>query len=322
VRILDDITGAIGGTPLIRLRRLAEGLPGDVVVKHEALNPGASLKDRVALSMVDDAMDRGVLRPGMVVVEPTSGNTGIGLAQAAVVRGLSCAIVMPETASVERRQVLAALGATVVLSPARDGIPGAIASAEQLLARLGDRAWMPRQTDNPANPDAHYCTTGPEIWQDTGGGIDILVAGVGTGGTITGTARYLREQSPALHVVAVQPTSSPLLTGGGPGPHLQTGLSGGFLAPVLDQSAYDEVVDVDDELAYATTRELARQEAMLVGASSGGVTAAALRMAARPEAAGKLIVAVLFDSGERYLSTPLFSDVPPPSVDDLAALLG
>jgi cysteine synthase A len=322
VRILDDITGAIGATPLIRLARLAAGLPGEVVVKHEALNPGGSLKDRVALSMVDDAMDRGVLRPGMVVVEPTSGNTGIGLAQAAVVRGLSCAIVMPETASVERRHVLAALGATVVLSPASEGIPGAIAAAEKLLARLGERAWMPRQTDNPANPDAHYCSTGPEIWQDTGGRVDVLVAGVGTGGTITGTARYLREQAPALHVVAVQPTSSPLLTGGGPGPHLQTGLSGGFLAPVLDQSVYDEVVDVDDELAYATARELARQEAMLVGASSGGVAAAALRVAARPEAAGKLIVAVLFDSGERYLSTPLFSEVPPPSVDDLAALLG
>jgi cysteine synthase A len=322
VPILDDITGAIGGTPLIRPRRLAAGLPGDVVVKHEALNPGGSLKDRIALHMVDDALSSGELRPGMVVVEPTSGNTGIGLAQAAVVRGLGCVIVMPETASVERRQVLAALGATVVLSPAEQGIPGAIAAAGDVAARLGDQAWMPRQTDNAANPDAHYRTTGPEIWQDTDGRVDVLVAGVGTGGTITGTARYLRERAPVLRVVAVQPASSPLLTGGAPGPHLQTGLSGGFLAPVLDSTVYDEVVDVTDDLAYATTRDLARQEALLVGASSGGVVAAALQVAGREDCAGKLVVAVLFDSGERYLSTPLFSDVPPPSVDDLAALLG
>ena len=322
MRILDDITGAIGGTPLIRLRRLAAGLPGEVVVKHEALNPGGSLKDRVALHMVDEALSRGVLRPGMVVVEPTSGNTGIGLAQAAVVRGLDCVIVMPETASVERRQVLAALGARVVLSPAQHGIPGAIAAADEVATRLGERAWMPRQTDNDANPDAHYRSTGPEIWQDTDGSVDVLVAGVGTGGTITGTARYLRGQAPGLRVVAVQPASSPLLTGGAPGPHLQTGLSGGFLAPVLDTTAYDEVVDVSDELAYVTTRELARQEALLVGASSGGVVAAALQVAARDDWAGKLLVAVLFDSGERYLSMPLFSDVPPPSVDGLAALLG
>lgn len=322
MRILDDVTQVIGRTPLIRLRRLGAGLPGDVVVKHEALNPGGSLKDRVALRMVDDALSRGVLRPGMVVVEPTSGNTGIGLAQVAVARGLSCAIVMPATASVERRQVLAALGAAVVLTPAEDGIPGAIAAAEALAARLGKRAWMPRQTDNQANPDAHYRSTGPEIWHDTDGRVDILVAGVGTGGTITGTAHYLREQAPHLHVVAVQPTSSPLLTGGCAGPHLQTGLSGGFLAPVLDQGVYDEVVDVDDESAYEIARQLGRQEALLVGASSGGVVAAALRVAARRESAGKLIVAVLFDSGERYLSTPLFTDASPPSVDDLAALLG
>jgi cysteine synthase A len=322
VRILDDITGAIGGTPLIRLRRLAAGLPGDVVVKHEALNPGGSLKDRIALHIIDEALSRGVLRPGMVVVEPTSGNTGIGLAQAAVVRGLACVIVMPQTASVERRQVLAALGATVVLSPADQGIPGAIAAADDVAHRLGDRAWMPRQTDNAANPGAHFRSTGPEIWQDTDGSVDVLVAGVGTGGTITGTARYLRQQAPALRVVAVQPSSSPLLTGGAPGPHLQTGLSGGFLAPVLDRTMYDEVVDVTDDLAYATTRDLARREALLVGASSGGVVAAALQVATRADSAGKLIVAVLFDSGERYLSTPLFSDVPPPTVDDLAALLG
>ena len=322
MRILDDITGAIGGTPLIRLRRLAAGRPGDVVVKHEALNPGGSIKDRIALHMVDEALFRGVLRPGMVVVEPSSGNTGIGLAQAAVVRGLACVIVMPETASVERRQVLAALGATVVLTPVEQGIPGAIAAADDVAARLGDRAWTPQQTDNKANPEAHLRTTGPEIWQDTDGRIDVLIAGVGTGGTITGTARYLRKRAPTLHVVAVQPASSPLLTGGAPGPHLQTGLSGGFLAPVLDTTVYDEVVDVPDELAYATTRDLARHEALLVGASSGGVVAAALKVAARDSSAGKLIVAVLFDSGERYLSTPLFSDAPPPSVDDLAALLG
>ena len=322
MRILDDITGAIGATPLIRLQRLAAGLPGDVVVKHEALNPGGSLKDRIALHMIDDALSRGVLRPGMVVVEPTSGNTGIGLAQAAVARALACVIIMPETASVERRQVLAALGATVVLSPAEQGIPGAIAAADEVAARLGDRAWMPRQTDNAANPDAHYRSTGPEIWQDTDGSVNVLVAGVGTGGTITGTARYLREQAAALRVVAVQPASSPLLTGGAPGPHLQTGLSGGFVAPVLDTTVYDDVVDVPDDLAYATTRDLARREGLVVGASSGGVVAAALQVAAREDSAGKLVVAVLFDSGERYLSTPLFADAPAPSVEDLAALLG
>ena len=322
MRILDDITGAIGGTPLIRLRRLAAGLPGRVVVKHEALNPGGSLKDRIALHMVDEALSRGVLRTGMVVVEPTSGNTGIGLAQAAVSRGLACVIVMPETASVERRRVLAALGAIVVLSPAEQGIPGAIAAADDVAARLGDRAWMPRQTENAANPEAHYRSTGPEIWRDTDGRVDVLIAGVGTGGTITGTARYLRQQAPDVRVVAVQPTASPLLTGGAPGPHLQTGLSGGFLAPVLDSSVYDEVVDVADDLAYATTRDLARQEALLVGASSGAVVAAALQVAGREDSEGKLLVAVLFDSGERYLSTPLFNDVPPPSGEDLAALLG
>jgi cysteine synthase A len=322
VRLLDDVTQAVGHTPLIRLFRLGEGLPGQVVVKHEALNPAGSLKDRIAIHMVDDALARGILRPGMVIVEPTSGNTGIGLAQAAVVRDLSCVIVMPETASVERQQVLLALGATVVLSPAAEGIPGAIRTADEIADRLGARAWMARQTENLANPDAHYRTTGPEIWQDTDGQVAVLVAGVGTGGTITGTARYLREQFRHLHVVAVQPATSPLLTGGTPGPHLQTGLSGGFLAPVLDPSVYDEVLDVGDDQAYATTRALARQEALLVGASSGAVAAAALQVAARTESAGKLIVAVLFDSGERYLSTPLFADVPAPSVDDLAALLG
>jgi cysteine synthase A len=217
VRILDDITGAIGHTPLIRLPRLGAGLAAELVVKHEALNPGGSLKDRIALHMVDDALARGVLRAGMVIVEPTSGNTGIGLAQAAVVRGLDCVVVMPETASAERRQALGALGGRVVLTPAADGIPGSIAAAERICEQLGDRAWMPRQTDNAANPDAHYLSTGPEIWQDTDGGVDVLVAGVGTGGTITGTARYLRERNPQLHVVAVQPAGSPLLTGGGPG---------------------------------------------------------------------------------------------------------
>jgi cysteine synthase A len=322
VRVLDDITGAIGQTPLVRLPRLGGGLAADLVVKHEALNPGGSLKDRIALHMVDDALARGVLRAGMVIVEPTSGNTGIGLAQAAVVRGLGCVVVMPETASAERRQVLDALGARVVLTPAAEGIPGSIAAAERVCAQLGDRAWMPRQTDNAANPDAHYLSTGPEIWQDTDGRVDVLVAGVGTGGTITGTARYLRERNPRLHVVAVQPTSSPLLTGGAAGPHLQTGLSGGVLAPVLDQTVYDEVVDVTDERAYATTRALGRQEALLVGASSGAVVAAALQVAGRPDWAGRLVVAVLFDSGERYLSTPLFTDAPAPAADDLAALLG
>jgi cysteine synthase A len=322
VNILDDITGDIGRTPLIRLRRLATGLPGDVIVKHEARNPMGSLKDRIAVHMVDDALARGELRPGMVIVEPTSGNTGIGLAQAAVVRGLSCVIVMPDSATVERQRVLSALAAVVVLTPAEAGIPGAIERAGQIAEHLGERAWSPRQTDNANNPGAHFATTGPEIWTDTDGRIDTLVAGVGTGGTITGTGGYLRQQKADLHVVAVQPSSSPLLTGGAPGPHLQTGLSGGFLAPVLDTEVYDEVIDVSDDDAYATARALARQEALVVGASSGAVVAAALQVAARGASAGRLIVAVLFDNGERYLSTPLFTDLPTPDVDDLAALLG
>jgi cysteine synthase A len=322
VRILDDMTQAVGRTPLVRLRRMGAGLPAQVVVKHEGLNAFGSIKDRIGVRMVDRALARGDLRPGMVVVEPTSGNTGIALAQVAVARGLGCVITMPASATRERQAVLRALGARVVLTPAEDGIPGAIAGADQVLASLGDRAWSARQTENEDNPGAHYATTGPEIWQDTDGQIDVLVAGVGTGGTITGTSHFLRERKDDLHVVAVEPAESPLLAGGAPGPHLQTGLSGGFLAPVLDRSVVSEIVHVSDEEAYRTAQALAREEAVLVGASSGSVVAAALRVAARPRLAGRLVVAICMDSGERYLSSPLFSASEPPEPDDLAALLG
>jgi cysteine synthase A len=223
-RIYDDITQTVGGTPLVRLNRLAAGLPGRVAVKHEGFNPYNSVKDRIGVSMLEDAIARGRLRPGMVIVEPTSGNTGIGLAFAAAVHGYRCVFTMPDTMTVERRHMLRALGCIVVLTEGAKGMKGAIERAEQIGARLGDRAWLPRQFDNPANPDIHYRTTGPEIWTDTAGGVDALVSGVGTGGTITGAGRYLRERKPSIRIVAVEPNESPVLSGGDPSPHRQQGI--------------------------------------------------------------------------------------------------
>jgi len=322
-RIFDDITQTIGETPLIRLKRLSAGLPGHVVVKHEGFNPFNSVKDRIGVAMLSDAIARGAVKPGMIVVEPTSGNTGIGLAFAAAVHGLRLIIVMPDSMTVERRNLLRALGATVLLTEGAKGMKGAIARAEDVVKKLGGRGWMPQQFANPANPAVHYRTTGPEIWTDTDGTVDVLVSGVGTGGTLTGTGKYLREKKPELRIVAVEPVESAVLSGGAPSPHKQQGIGAGFVPEVLDTSMYDEVVQVRNEDAIETTRRMAREEGIFAGISSGSVAWAALQVAARPDNIGRLIVAVLPDFGERYLSNPVYADLPAePLPAEVAAALG
>jgi cysteine synthase A len=316
-RIYRDVTETFGDTPLIELRRIAAGLPARVVVKHEGYNPFNSVKDRIGAAMIDDAIAGGRLREGMVIVEPTSGNTGIGLAYAAAARGYRCIFTMPETMTVERRNMLRGLGARVVLTEGPKGMKGAIARAEEILARLGGRGWMPRQFDNPANPAIHYRTTGPEIWEDTGGAVDVFVSGVGTGGTLTGAGRYLKEKKRGLRIVAVEPAESPVLSGGEPAPHKQAGIGAGFVPGNLDTSLYDEIVKVTNDDAIATARRLAREEAIFAGISSGSITWAALQVAARPENAGKLIVSIICDFGERYLSNPVYAELPDPDWSDL-----
>jgi cysteine synthase len=317
-KIYRDITETMGNTPLIWLRNLTVGLPARIAVKHEGFNPYNSVKDRIGAAMVDDAIERGVLRPGMVVVEPTSGNTGIGVAYAAVARGYRCIFTMPETMTVERRHMLRALGCKVVLTEGPKGMKGAIARAEEILQRIGeDRAWMPRQFDNPANPAIHYRTTGPEIWTDTAGKIDIFVSGVGTGGTITGAGRYLREKKPNLHIAAVEPNESPVLSGGEPAPHKQQGIGAGFVPSILDTKIYNEVIRVTNDDAIVTARRLAREESIFAGVSSGSITWAALQIAKRPENRGKLIVSVVCDFGERYLSHPVYTELPDPDFSDV-----
>ena len=311
-RIYDDITQTIGSTPLIRLRKMTESLGAEVVVKHEGFNPFNSVKDRIGAAMIEAGISSGALRPGTILVEPTSGNTGIGLAYAAVARGFKCVFTMPDTMTVERRNLLRALGCKVVLTEGAKGMKGAIARAEEILAELGDRAWMPRQFENPANPDIHYRTTGPEIFDDTDGRVDIVVAGVGTGGTITGAGRYLKEKKPGIKLVVVEPAESPVLSGGAPTPHKQQGIGAGFVPAVLDTTIYDEIVQVSNDDAFATARRLAREEAIFAGISSGSITWAALQVAARPENKGKLIVAVICDFGERYLSHPVYTELPEP----------
>ncbi|MEX1183292.1 MAG: cysteine synthase A [Gemmatimonadota bacterium] len=315
-RIYKDVSETIGSTPLIALRRMGGG-GGEVLVKHEGFNPYSSVKDRIGDAMIRDAEERGVLKPGMVVVEPTSGNTGIGLAFAAAVRGYRCVLAMPDTMTVERRHMLKALGCVVVLTEGARGMKGAMERANQLAEELGERAWQPRQFANPANPAIHYRTTGPEIWEDTNGRIDVLVSGIGTGGTITGTGRYLREKNAGIHIVAVEPAESPVLSGGEPGPHKQQGMGAGFIPEVLDTKVYNEVVRVTNDDAIATTRRLAREEGLLVGISSGSIAWAALQVAARPEMKGKRIVAVLADFGERYLSNPVYAELPEPQLADV-----
>jgi cysteine synthase A len=320
-RIYQHVAQTIGNTPLIRLNRIGQGLPGRIAVKHEGYNPFSSVKDRIGAAMIDDAEEKGLLRPGMVIVEPTSGNTGIGLAYVAATRGYRCIFTMPDTMTLERRHMLRALGARLVLTEGAKGITAAMARAEEILGRLGSRGWMPRQFDNPANPAIHYRTTGPEIWTDTEGKVDVFVAGVGTGGTITGAGRFLRERKPDIHIVAVEPAESPVLSGGQPSPHKQQGIGTGFIPANLDTRIYDEVVRVSNDDAVATTRRLAREEAIFAGISSGSITWAALQVAARPESAGRLIVSIICDFGERYLSNPVYADMPDPDLTDLADVL-
>ena len=306
-RIYTAAEQLIGRTPLLELTRLEREfqLEAKILAKLECFNPAGSAKDRVARAMIDDAEARGILKPGAVIIEPTSGNTGIGLACVAVPRGYRVIIVMPETMSVERRQIMKAYGAELVLSEGSKGMKGAIAKADEL-AREIPNAFIPGQFVNPANPAAHYATTGPEIWADTDGQVDVFVAGVGTGGTISGVGQYLKEQKPAVKVVAVEPASSPVLSQGKAGAHMIQGIGAGFVPEVLDTAIYDEIVPVTNEDALATGRRMGRTEGVLVGISSGAALWAALELAKRPENAGKTIVALLPDTGDRYLSTALF----------------
>ena len=307
--IFTSATDLIGKTPLLRLNNYeqARGLPAALLAKLEYFNPAGSVKDRVAKALVDDAEARGLLKPGSVIIEPTSGNTGIGLALLAAARGYRLILTMPETMSVERRKLLQAYGAELVLTEGGKGMRGAIAKAADLAASIPG-GFIPGQFDNPANPAAHRATTGPEIWKDTGGKVDIFVAGVGTGGTITGVGEYLKERDPGIRVVAVEPAASPVLSGGKSGPHGLQGIGAGFVPAVLNTSIYDEVIPVTETGAYETARYLARSEGVLVGISSGAALWAASSLAARPENKGKQIVVLLPDGGDRYLSTPLFTD--------------
>ena len=306
-RIYTSADQLIGRTPLLELTRIEqeENLPARILAKLECLNPAGSVKDRAAKAMIDDAEARGLLRPGAVIIEPTSGNTGIGLASVAATRGYRVIIVMPETMSIERRQLMGAYGAELVLTEGDKGMAGAIARAEEL-AREIPGSFLPGQFDNPANSAVHRSSTGPEIWEDTGGAVDIFVAGVGTGGTITGVGQYLKERNPAVRIAAVEPEGSPILSGGRPGPHQLQGIGAGFLPKVLDTSIYDEIISVSDEDAFAAGRQMGRSEGILVGISSGAALWAAIQLARRTENQGKTIVTLLPDSGDRYLSTPLF----------------
>ena len=305
----DTITDLIGSTPLLKLNRFAaaESLGAEVYAKLEYFNPAGSVKDRIAYAMITDAEKNGALKPGSVIIEPTSGNTGIGLAAVAAARGYRIIIVMPETMSVERRQLMKAYGAELVLTEGAKGMKGAIAKAQELAAQTPD-SFIPGQFTNPANPSAHRATTGPEIWNDTDGTVDIFVAGVGTGGTLTGVGEYLKSQNPNVKVVAVEPAGSPVLSRGVAGAHKIQGIGAGFVPDTLNTKIYDEIITVENEDAFATGRELARKEGLLVGISSGAAVWAAAQLAKRPENQGKRIVVLLPDTGDRYLSTPMFAD--------------
>lgn len=308
-KMYKSLTELIGRTPLLELSNYEEknGLEATVVGKLEYFNPAGSAKDRIARAMIEDAENKGLLSPGAVIIEPTSGNTGIGLAAVAAARGYRAILTMPETMSVERRNLLKAYGAEIVLTDGAKGMSGAIEKAEELAKEIPG-AFIPGQFDNPANAEAHRATTGPEIWEDTEGKVDIFVAGVGTGGTITGVGRYLKEKNPKIKIVAVEPAGSPVLSGGKAGPHGLQGIGAGFIPAVLDTKIYDEIIGVENEAAYETGRAIAHTEGLLVGISAGAAVWAAAQLAKRPENKGKLIVALLPDTGDRYLSTPMFSE--------------
>ena len=304
-RIAEDITELVGNTPLVRLRRLTEHVDARVVAKLESFNPAHSVKDRIGVAMLDAAEKAQLIGPDTIILEPTSGNTGIALAMVCAARGYKCAFTMPETMSKERRAILRAYGAELVLTPGPDGMPGAIAKAEEL-AKEDLRYFVPQQFDNPANPAIHRATTAEEIWSDTDGEGDVVVAGVGTGGTITGVGEVLKERKPSVQMIAVEPAASPVLSGGQKGPHPIQGIGAGFVPAVLDTDIVDEIIAVTNEDSFDLARRAAREEGLLVGISSGAALWAALDVAARPESSGKLIVVVLPDFGERYLSTALF----------------
>ena len=307
-RIYNQITDLIGNTPLLKLNRYGaqEGLKAGVIAKLEYFNPAGSVKDRIAIAMIEDAEEKGLLKPGSVIIEPTSGNTGIGLAAVATSKGYRIILTMPETMSVERRSLLKAYGAELVLTEGPKGMKGAIAKAEELAGEIPN-AFLPRQFENPANPAIHFKTTGPEIWADTDGKVDILVSGVGTGGTITGAGKFLKSKNSAIKVIAVEPADSPVLSQGRSGSHKIQGIGAGFVPNTLDTGIYDEIIPVTNDDAFATGRAIATTEGLLVGISSGAVLWAATQLAKRPENAGKTIVVILPDTGERYPSTPLFN---------------
>ncbi|MFR7854846.1 MAG: cysteine synthase A [Acutalibacteraceae bacterium] len=309
MKIYERATDLIGHTPLLRLSNIIKkhGLEADIYAKLEYFNPAGSVKDRIAKAMIDDAEAKGQLKPGSVIIEPTSGNTGIGLASVAAARGYRIILTMPETMSVERRNLLKAYGAEIVLTEGAKGMKGAIEKADEL-AKSTPGSFIPSQFSNPANPAAHFASTGPEIWDDTDGKVDIFVAGVGTGGTLTGVGKYLKSKNSDVKVVAVEPAGSPVLSKGTAGPHKIQGIGAGFVPDTLDTSVYDEILPIENDDAFSTGREIARSEGVLVGISSGAAVFAAIELAKRPENKGKKIVVLLPDTGDRYLSTPMFSE--------------
>lgn len=309
MKVYESVDQLVGHTPLLELKRVEEahGVSARTLGKLEYFNPAGSIKDRIAKAMIDDAEAAGILKPGATIIEPTSGNTGIGLASIAAARGYQLILTMPETMSIERRNLIKAYGAKIVLTDGAKGMTGAIEKANELAAEI-EGSFIPGQFINPANPAIHKATTGPEIWQDTDGTVDILVAGVGTGGTLTGIGQYLKEQNPEVKLVAVEPSDSPVLSEGRAGSHKIQGIGAGFVPEVLDTTLYDEVITVESDDAFAIGREIGREEGVLVGISSGAAVWAALELAKRPENEGKTIVAILPDTGERYLSTPMFAD--------------
>jgi cysteine synthase len=306
MRIAENITQLIGNTPLVRINKITDGAQGQVIGKLEFFNPAGSVKDRIGVSMIDAAQSAGLIGPETVVVEPTSGNTGIALAMVCAARGIPIVLTMPETMSIERRILLLAFGAELILTPGPDGMGGAIAKAEEL-AKSDPKYFMPQQFDNPANPEIHRVTTAEEIWNDTDGAVDIVVAGVGTGGTITGVGQVLKGRKPSVQIIAVEPAASPVLSGGAKGPHPMQGIGAGFVPQVLDTSIYDEIIQVQNDDALTTARRSAVEEGLLVGISSGAALWAAIQVAKRPANAGKLILAIIPSFGERYLSTVLFA---------------